>query len=120
LASNPIGHVATLLIISDLVSSYWLALFFQVSHIVKEVEWPLPNEKNEVEIDWAEMQLLTTQDYGHDSLFWTTITGALNYQAIHHLLPHVHQYYYPEIGPLVKQVCKEHGVSFLIKVSNQT
>lgn len=38
--------------------------------------------------------------------------GSLNYQAVHHLFPHVSQYYYPELAPIVKEVCKEYGVRY--------
>lgn len=40
-------------------------------------------------IDWTQMQIETTQDYGHDSLITTLLTGSLNYQAVHHIFPQV-------------------------------
>jgi fatty acid desaturase len=76
-------------VVADLVSSYWLAIVFQANHVVEEVQWPLPNEKNEVEIDWGELQVVTAQDYAHKSLFWTNCAGALNFQVVHHLFPNV-------------------------------
>ncbi|KAI0242515.1 hypothetical protein L0F63_001285 [Massospora cicadina] len=78
------------LILSDLVTSYWLALTFQVNHVVDTVAFiasPERAESKQIAIDWAEMQLLTTQDYAHHSTFWTWITGGLNYQAVHHVFP---------------------------------
>jgi fatty acid desaturase len=76
-------------VVADLVSSYWLAFCFQANHVVDGVEFPLPNEKNEIKQDWAELQVLTAQDYAHGSLFWTNCAGALNYQVVHHLFPNV-------------------------------
>jgi fatty acid desaturase len=81
-----------LFLVQDLVSSYWLALTFQANHVVDGVKWPLPNEKNEIKMDWAEMQVVTAQDYAHKSLFWTNCAGALNYQIAHHLFPNVSQF----------------------------
>ena len=42
----------------------------------------------------------------------TFLSGALNYQTVHHLLPSVSQYHYPAIAPIVQQVCKEYGVKY--------
>ncbi|KAL7752584.1 sphingolipid delta-4 desaturase [Sorochytrium milnesiophthora] len=112
-----VPRVLLLCFIADLVSSYWLALTFQANHVVGEAEWPLPNEKNEMAVDWAEMQITTTQDYAHGSAFWTMATGALNYQAVHHIFPQVSQYYYPQIAPIIQATCKEFGVTYLVKDS---
>lgn len=107
------------LVLSDLVSSYWLALTFQVNHVVDNVEFlPPPSElkkgdKIVVPMDWAEMQLKTTQDYAHHSSFWTWMTGGLNYQAVHHVFPHVHQAHYPDIAATIEACCKEYNVEFI-------
>ncbi|CAG8489278.1 9106_t:CDS:2 [Funneliformis mosseae] len=111
----PAWKSALLFVITDLVTSYWLAITFQANHVVEEVEWPLPDEKGLIQTDWAEMQIVTTQDYAHDSYFWTTIVGALNYQAVHHIFPQVSQHRYGEIAPIVKETCKEFGIPFYYK-----
>ena len=49
-------------------------------------------------------QLKTTVDYGYHSWLTTFLTGALNYQSVHHLFPSVSQYHYPAIAPIVQQV----------------
>jgi hypothetical protein len=46
-----------MLMISDLTLSYHLAFIFQLNHVVAETIWPQPNEKGEIEMDWAEMQV---------------------------------------------------------------
>lgn len=104
-------RVIALLVIQDLVSSYWLAFTFQVNHVVEDVDWPIPNSKGQVEMDWGEMQVTTTVDYAHKSI-WTVIAGALNYQAEHHLFPGVNQHYYTEIAPIVMETCKEFNVRY--------
>jgi len=122
LPSYIIGWPRTLLflVLSDLVSSYWLALTFQVNHVVDDVEFlPTPtalhaqNHSMEIPMDWAEMQLRTTQDYAHGSSLWTWITGGLNYQSVHHVFPHIHQGHYPQISHEVQQCCQEFGVEFI-------
>ncbi|CAG8615962.1 4596_t:CDS:10 [Cetraspora pellucida] len=101
--------VFLLFAIADAVSSYWLALTFQANHVVGEVEWPLPDKDGLIQKDWAEMQIITTQDYAHDSRFITSIVGSLNYQAVHHVFPQVSQHHYHMIGPIVKETCREFG-----------
>lgn len=113
--NQSVMRVLYLFVVSDLVSSYWLALTFQANHVVDDVEWPLPNEKNEVSMDWAEMQVVTAQDYAHDSMFWTKLAGSLNYQIVHHLFPNIAQHYYPEIAPIVIKTCEEFGIRYRLK-----
>lgn len=107
--------VLALFLINDAISSYWLALTFQVNHVVTEVEWPEPDGKGVINMDWAKMQVITTQDYAHGSKFWTSMTGSLNYQAVHHIFPNVSQHYYPEILMYVKTLAKEHNVKYIVK-----
>lgn len=105
-----------LLLISDAVSSYWLALLFQVNHVAEGVYFPPLDKKTMVvDKDWAELQVVTTLDYSHGSWFWTFASGALNYQSTHHLFPGVNQYYYPAIAPIVLQTCREFNVPYLVK-----
>lgn len=44
------------------------------------------------------------------STTWNIITGGLNTQSLHHVLPSVHHCHYPTIYPLFLSVCKRHGV----------
>ncbi|CAG8784100.1 6396_t:CDS:10 [Dentiscutata erythropus] len=107
--------VFSLFAIADAVSSYWLALTFQANHVVDEVEWPLPDKDGLIQKDWAEMQVVTTQDYSHESGFITAIVGSLNYQAVHHIFPHISQHHYYRIGPIVKETCREFGIRYYYK-----
>ncbi|KAI3646984.1 hypothetical protein MP228_007205 [Amoeboaphelidium protococcarum] len=110
-----VARVLINFVIADLVSSYWLALTFQANHVVDDVEWPLPNDQNEISMDWAEMQVVTAQDYAHKSFFWTNFAGSLNYQVIHHVFPNICQHYYPEITPIVMKTCQEYGIRYRVK-----
>jgi hypothetical protein len=63
-------------LMSDLVLSWARALIFQANHhVVGEVEWPLPDHNNNaMQVDWAHMQVETTQDYAHGSWLQTVCT----------------------------------------------
>jgi len=84
-----------------------------VSHISTEAFFPC-NDKIEPSLkdEWAIAQILTSVDYGHNSFFQTFLSGALNYQTIHHLFPGVSQYHYPAIAPIVIDVCKKFKVPY--------
>jgi fatty acid desaturase len=126
----PAGHVMWYWFVSDLVTGGFLAYNFQVSHVVEDCEWPngvppTSAKKNSkkaaavadknVEMSWAENQIRTSVDYGHDSAVWTYLCGHLNYQIEHHLFPGVSQYHYPALAPIVKQTCKEFGLPYIYK-----
>jgi len=111
---SPLGIIGAF-IISDFVFSWYLALIFQANHVVEEVSWPLPDENNVVQMDWAQLQVETAQDYGHGSWLTAVLTGGLNYQVVHHLFPNISQEHYPAIAPIVKQTCEEFGVKYLVK-----
>ncbi|KAE9380865.1 delta-5 desaturase [Stipitochalara longipes BDJ] len=95
-------------------NSFWslyLLLVFQASHVNDEVAWPQPDENNQME-DWAKLQVESSMDFAHGSWLTTFMTGSLNYQAVHHLLPYVSQYYYPALAPIVQEVCAKHDVKY--------
>jgi len=99
--------------VSDLVTSYILAFVFQVNHVVPQAKWPtVDKETGKVNMDWAEMQLRTTLDYGHGSWWTTFFTGALNYQVTHHLFPYISQLHYPAIAPIIQQHCKKYNLPY--------
>eukprot|EP00123_Amoebidium_parasiticum_P000149 comp10384_c0_seq1/m.5162 comp10384_c0_seq1/g.5162 ORF comp10384_c0_seq1/g.5162 comp10384_c0_seq1/m.5162 type:complete len:449 (-) comp10384_c0_seq1:695-2041(-) len=111
----PVWKILAMFAVSDAVTSYWLALTFQANHVVEGVEWPMPDEKGRINMDWAAHQVVTTQDYAHNSWFWNFFSGALNHQCTHHLFPWAHQYYYPQISPIVAKTAKEFGVPYFYK-----
>jgi len=109
----PTSTVLFYVFLMELVTAYWLAFNFQVSHISTAAVFPceLHNEPL-IKHEWAVAQILTSVDYGHDSFLQTFLSGALNYQTIHHLFPGVSQYHYPAIAPIVKEVCKKYKLPY--------
>lgn len=99
--------------IAELTTGYWLAYNFQVSHISDVADYPM-SEKGEskVPLEWAVAQVVSSVDYSHRDWFTTFCCGALNFQIEHHLFPTVSQYLYPQIAPIVMEVCKEYNVKY--------
>eukprot|EP01080_Neovahlkampfia_damariscottae_P002028 gene2028-1535_t len=97
--------------ISLIVSGYLFGIFSQITHVSESCEWP---HDRPIPRDWAEMQVLTATDYSHDSIFWTYISGYLNYQVPHHLLPSIAPHFYPELLPIIKKTIEEFGLKYYI------
>lgn len=111
----PVGEVLALAAVADVMSGYWLAYNFQVSHLTEDVAWPnggVKEDKMVLDDSWAVNQVKTSLDYGHDSRITTYLSGALNYQVEHHLFPGFSQYLLPEISPIVKATCAEYKLPF--------
>lgn len=110
------GQFFALFMASEWCTGYWLAFNFQVSHISSDADFLFKDDDtNTIDAEWAVKQVETTVDYGHDSWWAAYLSGALNYQTVHHLFPTVSQYHYPKITPLVMRVAEKHGVKFNVK-----
>ncbi|KAG5680987.1 hypothetical protein PVAND_010461 [Polypedilum vanderplanki] len=107
-------RVIGLFLLSDFLTSYWLALPFQANHVVADVALPVKSSKN---IDWAKMQILTTVDYAINSILTRYVVGSLNFQTVHHLFPGVLQHHYPLIQDIIYDECKKHDVEYNLKGS---
>jgi fatty acid desaturase len=111
-------RLTLLFFVSELTCGFYLAFVFQVSHIAHGLDFyssPLqPNPAAVINEDWAELQVRTTQDYAHGSRITSYLTGALNYQVVHHLFPTISQDHYVDIAPILKQVCIEQGIRYQI------
>ena len=98
-------------VLSDLTVSYYLAFSFQANHVTESAE--IVDSKPIINDDWVNHQLRTTQDYAHTNASTTFLTGSLNYQAIHHIAPDIHQYFYPKIRQVVLNYCKKKNMKFM-------
>jgi len=99
--------------LQDLICGYYLAFNFQVSHISTEAFFPCSEKLDPtLKDEWAVIQVITSVDYGHENGIWAFLSGALNYQSVHHLFPGVSQYHYPAIAPIIRRVCKKWKIPF--------
>jgi fatty acid desaturase len=90
-SQSHIGRVIVTNVLVEFVFSWTTAIIFQANHVVDQVVWPKVID-GVVQGDWAELQVMATQDYSHGSWLAGLLSGGLNYQAVHHLFPHVSSY----------------------------
>jgi len=108
-----VSSILFFFLLTELVCGYFLAFNFQVSHISTESFFPCDTQvEPSLKDEWAVLQVISSVDYGHGSFIQTFLSGALNYQTIHHLFPGISQYHYPAIAPIVLDVCKKYKVPF--------
>jgi linoleoyl-CoA desaturase len=96
-----------------MVAGLILSIIFQLAHVIEETQFPIPDEKGNIQNEWAIHQLETTADFSKNNSLITFYVGGLNYQAIHHLFPRICHVHYPKIAPIVEQTAKEFGVRYL-------
>jgi acyl-lipid (8-3)-desaturase len=79
---------------------------------VEEVQFLEKDASGKIKGGWAEQQLATSADFCHDSLFWTHVSGGLNYQVVHHLFPGIIHTHYPAIAPIIKKHAAKAGLKY--------
>ncbi len=94
------------------IGGFILSTIFQLAHVVEEVEFPMPNEKGEMENEWAIHQLLTTANFAHNNKMLTWYAGGLTHQIEHHLFPDICHIHYPGLAPIVQQTAQEFSIPY--------
>lgn len=100
-------------VLLHLVAGLILSVVFQLAHVVEDATFPLPDEKGNIETEWAIHQMQTTANFARNNWLITFYVGGLNYQVIHHLFPRICHIHYPKIEPIIEQTAKEFGVPYI-------
>ncbi len=95
------------------ISGLILSIVFQLAHVVEGTKFPVPDEKGNIENEWAIHQMQTTADFCRGNWLITYYVGGLNYQIEHHLFPRICHVHYPEIAKIVESTAKEFGVPYI-------
>lgn len=105
-------HVLIGIFIMQYVAGFILAIIFQPAHVVEGTEFPLPDESDTLQENWAIHQLLTTTNFGNRSRWFSWYVGGLNFQIEHHLFPNICHVHYREIAGIVKETALEYGLPY--------
>jgi len=77
----------------------------QISHIQRECQEAEACDES----DYFKRQARTSLDYSADSAIMGFLTGALNTQSIHHVLPSISSVHYRDLYPAFYALCVKHG-----------
>jgi len=94
------------------IAGFILAIIFQPAHVIDGTEFPLPDENNALENNWAIHQLLTTTNFGNESRWFSWYVGGLNFQIEHHLFPNICHVHYRKIAGIVRDTAKEFNLPY--------
>ncbi len=109
----PWWHIIVGFVLMHAIAGIILSITFQLAHVVEGTSFPMPDDKGNIESEWAIHQLNTTADFAANNFLVTFYVGGLNYQAIHHLFPRICHVHYPKIAPIVAATAKEFGIPYL-------
>ena len=90
------------------VQGVYLGLFFSLSHFA------MPRV-DDLATNWIEWQVITSCEWGLNSRFWDLMSGFLNLQATHHIVPQMPPFYYTDIRPEIEDFCTKHSIKYTKK-----
>jgi len=94
------------------VAGVILSIVFQLAHMVKEAQMPLPDETGTMKNTWAIHQLYTTVNFATKNKIVNWYTGGLNHQVEHHIFPNISHIHYTKISKIVKDTAKEFNLPY--------
>lgn len=96
-----------------LVCGVIISVVFQLAHVVPEMNFPMPDEKGQMEDDWTIHQLKTTANFARENKILSWFVGGLNHQIEHHLFPNICHIHYNAISQIVKETAREFNIMYL-------
>ena len=90
---------------------------FQTAHVMPNCDYPLTDDKSQIENSWAVHEMLTTSNYSPKSRLFSWFIGGLNYQIEHHLFPSTCHVHYWRISKIVASTAKEFGIPYNMEKS---
>lgn len=102
-----IGYIA-----AQFIAGIFVALVFQLAHLVEGLEFPLPDKEGVLPTSWASHEMATTANFATHSRFICHLTGGLNFQIEHHLMPKICHIHYLKIAPIVRATALEYHLPY--------
>jgi linoleoyl-CoA desaturase len=105
-------EVAVGYFIAQLIAGLFVAVIFQLAHLVEGLEFPLPDANGSLATSWASHEMATTANFSTHSQLVGHVTGGLNFQIEHHLLPKICHVHYHKIAPIVRATAFEYNLPY--------
>ncbi len=97
----------------SMFAGFVLSIVFQLAHTVEETAFPVPQDSNDIENEWALHQIQTTANFATRNKLLSWLVGGLNFQIEHHLFPRISHVHYPAISKIIKKTCEEFDVKYI-------
>jgi linoleoyl-CoA desaturase len=109
---HPTWWLVPLWLYGSFVLGNVLGWVFQLAHCVGAAEMVEARAGEMLAASWAEHQVRTSVDFACGSRLLSWYLGGLDFQVEHHLFPQVCHTHYPELAPIVQEVCEAQGVRY--------
>ncbi len=95
-----------------LACGFFLALTFQLGHLVEGPEFPHLPSTGVMPDTRIVHQLKTTANFATEGFVSNWLFGGLNFQIEHHLFPKICHVHYKRLAPIVRATAKEYGLPY--------
>jgi linoleoyl-CoA desaturase len=109
----PFIQVIAGFLLMHFVTGLLLTVIFQLAHSLEGTTHPLPDDKGNIQNDWAIHQMNTTMNFSPHNKILSWYVGGLNYQVEHHLFPRISHVHYNAIAPIVRATAAEFNIPYL-------
>lgn len=106
------GQVFLGFFVMHYVAGLFLAVVFQLAHVMEVNEFPDASEKDLIEENWLVHQLQTTCNFASKSRVLSWFIGGLNYQIEHHLFPNICHVHYKALSKIVRKTAEEFEIAY--------
>lgn len=107
--------IVVFFLVMHFTSGFILTVIFQTAHVVPTSRYPLPDENNTLDSNWAIHQLSSTSDFAPRNRILSWFIGGLNYQVEHHLFPNICHVHYRKLSKLVKDTAYKHNIPYHVQ-----
>jgi linoleoyl-CoA desaturase len=80
--------------------------------MVETINFPMPNENDEIKNSWAIHQLNTTADYARSNHLVSFFFGGLNFHIEHHLFQKICHVHHRAISHILKRTAMEYALPY--------
>lgn len=94
-----------------LCQSLFLLFTFFMTHHVEETQYPKTDVEGYINASWLMNQVKSSNDMHPFSKTANFILGGFNNHIAHHLFPHYHHVYYPQISRILYEMLYERGIT---------
>lgn len=112
LGGYTVGQVILGFVAMHAIQGLFLAMVFQLGHLVEGPEIHLLEEHEAPFAAQLQHQLRSTANFAPRNLLVRFFTGGLNYQIEHHLFPQMCHVHYPAVSLIVKDAAQKHGLPY--------
>lgn len=109
-AIQPWYVVLTGFLMMHLSQSLFLLFTFFMTHHVEETQYPKADAQGYINASWLMNQIRSSNDMHPFSKTANFILGGFNNHIAHHLFPHYHHVYYPQISKILYEMLNESGI----------